>query len=88
MVAAALERFGRLDVVWANAGFGAARGFEKESPEHWRSMVLTNVLGDGLHDPRDDAGDPRGDGSPGAARARSPAGGRSRARSTPPRSSR
>jgi NADP-dependent 3-hydroxy acid dehydrogenase YdfG len=45
MVAAARERFGGLDVVWANAGFGAARGFERESPEQWRSMVLTNVLG-------------------------------------------
>jgi NADP-dependent 3-hydroxy acid dehydrogenase YdfG len=37
--------FGRIEVVFANAGFGAARGFLKESPEHWRSMVLTNVLG-------------------------------------------
>jgi len=45
MVAAALEHFGRLDVVWANAGFGAKRGFLEESPEHWRDMVLTNVLG-------------------------------------------
>ena len=45
MVAAALERFGRLDVAFANAGFGAARGFLEESPEQWRSMVLTNVLG-------------------------------------------
>jgi NADP-dependent 3-hydroxy acid dehydrogenase YdfG len=43
--ATALERFGRIDVVFANAGFGAARGFLNESPEHWRSMVLTNVLG-------------------------------------------
>jgi NADP-dependent 3-hydroxy acid dehydrogenase YdfG len=42
---AALERFGRIDVVFANAGFGATRGFLNESPEHWRSMVLTNVLG-------------------------------------------
>ena len=42
---AALERFGRIDVVFANAGFGASRGFLEESPEHWRSMVLTNVLG-------------------------------------------
>ena len=48
MVAAALERFGRLDVAFANAGFGAARGFLKESPEHWRSMVLTNVYGAAL----------------------------------------
>src|SRR4051812_24100248 len=28
-VAAALERFGRLDAVFANAGFGAERGFER-----------------------------------------------------------
>lgn len=41
----ATERFGRLDAVAANAGFGAQRGFLEESPEHWRSMVLTNVLG-------------------------------------------
>ena len=45
MAAAALERFGRIDVVFANAGFGATRGFLEESPEHWRSMVLTNVYG-------------------------------------------
>ena len=43
--AAATESFGRLDAVFANAGFGAKRGFLAESPEHWRSMVLTNVLG-------------------------------------------
>jgi NADP-dependent 3-hydroxy acid dehydrogenase YdfG len=48
MVAATLERFGRLDVVFANAGFGAKRGFLNESPEHWRSMVLTNVYGAAL----------------------------------------
>jgi len=42
---AAIEAFGRIDVVFANAGFGATRGFLEESPEHWRSMVLTNVLG-------------------------------------------
>jgi len=41
----ALERFGRIDAVFANAGFGASRGFLEESPEHWRSMVLTNVYG-------------------------------------------
>jgi NADP-dependent 3-hydroxy acid dehydrogenase YdfG len=45
LVAAATETFGRLDVVFANAGFGAARGWLNETPEHWRSMVLTNVLG-------------------------------------------
>src|SRR3954468_21415794 len=42
---ATLARFGRIDAVFANAGFGAARGFQKEDPEQWRSMVLTNVLG-------------------------------------------
>ncbi|MDQ3725357.1 MAG: SDR family oxidoreductase [Actinomycetota bacterium] len=45
MTATALERFGRIDAVFANAGFGAARGFLEETPEHWRSMVLTNVYG-------------------------------------------
>jgi NADP-dependent 3-hydroxy acid dehydrogenase YdfG len=41
----ALERFERIDVVFANAGFGAQRSFLGDSPEHWREMVLTNVLG-------------------------------------------
>jgi len=45
LVATTLERFGRLDVAFANAGFGAARGFLEDAPEHWRAMVLTNVLG-------------------------------------------
>jgi NADP-dependent 3-hydroxy acid dehydrogenase YdfG len=45
MAAAGIERFGRIDAVFANAGFGATRGFLEESPEHWRSMVLTNVYG-------------------------------------------
>ncbi len=45
MTRAALDAFGRIDVVFANAGFGATRGFLEESPEHWRSMILTNVLG-------------------------------------------
>jgi NADP-dependent 3-hydroxy acid dehydrogenase YdfG len=40
-----LEAFGRIDAVFANAGFGATRGFLDETPEEWRSMVLTNVLG-------------------------------------------
>jgi NADP-dependent 3-hydroxy acid dehydrogenase YdfG len=48
MAAAALERFGRIDAVFANAGFGATRGFLEESVEHWRSMVLTNVYGAAL----------------------------------------
>ena len=45
MTATALDRFGRIDAVFANAGFGATRGFLEESVEHWRSMVLTNVYG-------------------------------------------
>jgi NADP-dependent 3-hydroxy acid dehydrogenase YdfG len=45
MAAAALEDFGRIDAVFANAGFGASRGFLEESVEHWRSMILTNVYG-------------------------------------------
>ena len=48
MAAAALERFDCIDAVFANAGFGATRGFLEESPEHWRSMVLTNVYGAAL----------------------------------------
>jgi NADP-dependent 3-hydroxy acid dehydrogenase YdfG len=39
MVMTALEAYGRLDVAFANAGFGAARGFLAGSPEHWRSMA-------------------------------------------------
>ena len=34
--------------MFANAGFGAARGFLNETPEFWRSMVLTNVYGAAL----------------------------------------
>jgi NADP-dependent 3-hydroxy acid dehydrogenase YdfG len=45
IVTAATDRFGRLDVAFANAGFGAARGWLSETPEHWHDMVLTNVLG-------------------------------------------
>jgi NADP-dependent 3-hydroxy acid dehydrogenase YdfG len=45
LVAAALDRFGRIDVAFANAGFGAKRGFLEETPEHWHDMVNTNVLG-------------------------------------------
>jgi NADP-dependent 3-hydroxy acid dehydrogenase YdfG len=48
MVEQTLSSFGQLDVAFANAGFGAKRGFLEESPEHWRSMVLTNVYGAAL----------------------------------------
>lgn len=39
------RRFGGIDAVFANAGFGARAGFLEESPEHWRAMILTNVYG-------------------------------------------
>ncbi len=45
LVQTALDGFGRMDAVFANAGFGAKRGFLEESVEHWKSMVDTNVLG-------------------------------------------
>ena len=45
MAEAAISRFGQLNVAFANAGFGAKRGFLEETPEHWKSMVLTNVYG-------------------------------------------
>jgi NADP-dependent 3-hydroxy acid dehydrogenase YdfG len=48
MAATALEHFGQIDAVFANAGFGATRGFLEESVEHWRSMILTNVYGAAL----------------------------------------
>lgn len=48
LVAAGIEGFGRIDAVFANAGFGAKRGFLEESIDHWREMVLTNVFGAAL----------------------------------------
>lgn len=48
LVQAALDRFGRMDAYFANAGFGAARGFLEESVEHWKSMIDTNVFGAAL----------------------------------------
>jgi NADP-dependent 3-hydroxy acid dehydrogenase YdfG len=48
MVDAALSAFGQIDVAFANAGFGGPRGFLKDTPEHWREMVLTNIYGAAL----------------------------------------
>jgi NADP-dependent 3-hydroxy acid dehydrogenase YdfG len=48
LVAKALDAYGRIDVAFANAGFGGPRGFDKGDVEHWRSMVLTNVYGAAL----------------------------------------
>jgi len=48
LVQSALDAFEGIDAAWANAGFGGARGFLKDTPEHWREMVLTNVYGAAL----------------------------------------
>jgi NADP-dependent 3-hydroxy acid dehydrogenase YdfG len=45
LAARARDEYGRIDVVFANAGFGGPRGFEKGTPEEWKEMVLTNVYG-------------------------------------------
>ena len=45
LVQHALERYGRLDVAFANAGIGAPKGFEAGEPEEIRDMILTNVYG-------------------------------------------
>ncbi|MDN6297035.1 MAG: SDR family oxidoreductase [Halomonas sp.] len=49
MVEQALERFGRLDAVFANAGRGGSPGgFSEADHEQWKEMLLTNVYGVGL----------------------------------------
>jgi len=48
MVKLALDHFGQLDVVFANAGLGRGRSFLSGTPERMRAMVLTNVLGPAL----------------------------------------
>jgi len=48
LVETTLDRYGRMDAYFANAGFGAARGFLEESVEHWKTMIDTNVLGAAL----------------------------------------
>jgi NADP-dependent 3-hydroxy acid dehydrogenase YdfG len=48
LVQRAVEAYGRLDVAFANAGFGGARGFKVGTPEEWKEMVLTNVYGAAL----------------------------------------
>ncbi|WP_435103566.1 SDR family oxidoreductase [Arhodomonas sp. AD133] len=49
MVEAALATFGRIDVVFANAGMGGSPGgFSGADTSVWRDMILTNVYGIGL----------------------------------------
>jgi NADP-dependent 3-hydroxy acid dehydrogenase YdfG len=45
MVRTAIDAYGRINVAFANAGFGGPRGFEEGDVEEWKEMVLTNVLG-------------------------------------------
>jgi NADP-dependent 3-hydroxy acid dehydrogenase YdfG len=45
MVERARGAFGRIDVVFANAGIGHPRGFEAGNPEEAKQAVLTNVFG-------------------------------------------
>ncbi|MEO0620438.1 MAG: SDR family oxidoreductase [Pseudomonadota bacterium] len=46
MVATALETFGQVDAVFANAGRGGVPGmFSEGDPEEWRDMILTNIYG-------------------------------------------
>ncbi|MFL6073239.1 MAG: SDR family oxidoreductase [Mycobacteriales bacterium] len=47
-VRAAVEGFGRLDAVVANAGFSAHDTLADGDPARWRELVLTNVLGPAL----------------------------------------
>src|SRR5262245_13371154 len=48
LVVEALRAFGRIDVVFANAGIVADLGFRNSTPARWREMVLTNVYGAAL----------------------------------------
>lgn len=49
MVSQAMDSFGRIDAVFANAGRGGEPGgFSKANPEVWKDMILTNILGVGL----------------------------------------
>lgn len=44
-VVSAIDHFGRIDAVLANAGVAGRRSFLADDVEQWRGMVLTNVLG-------------------------------------------
>jgi serine 3-dehydrogenase len=47
LVAKTLNRFGRIDAAFANAGFSRGSGFYggSDKPDEWREMVLVNVYG-------------------------------------------
>ena len=44
-VAAAVERFGRLDVMMCNAGFGVAGAIDEVTPDQMRKLIDVNYLG-------------------------------------------
>jgi len=49
MAQGAIEHFGRIDVVLANAGIGGRPGgFSGADPSVWRDMILTNIYGVGV----------------------------------------
>ncbi|MEX2476704.1 SDR family oxidoreductase [Marinobacter sp.] len=49
MVEQALQTFGQLDAVFANAGRGGEPGgFSGADPDVWKDMILTNIYGVGL----------------------------------------
>ncbi|MGP5562590.1 SDR family oxidoreductase [Vreelandella alkaliphila] len=49
MVDQAIETFGRIDAVFANAGRGGSPGgFSSADHDAWREMILTNIYGVGL----------------------------------------
>jgi NADP-dependent 3-hydroxy acid dehydrogenase YdfG len=45
MVATAVERFGRLDVMMCNAGFGTYGAIDSITPEQMRALIDVNILG-------------------------------------------
>jgi NADP-dependent 3-hydroxy acid dehydrogenase YdfG len=45
LTAKATQEYGRIDVVFANAGVGHPRGFEAGHPEDAKRMVIVNVFG-------------------------------------------
>src|SRR5215211_3395906 len=44
LVQRALDEYGQIDVAFANAGFGGARGFDQDDVEHWKSLLLTSSV--------------------------------------------
>jgi NADP-dependent 3-hydroxy acid dehydrogenase YdfG len=47
LIASALDKFGRLDAVFANAGVGGGSTFlgGEDTPDAWRAQILTNIYG-------------------------------------------